>query len=103
MSRNPAPLPIAALVAICAAIALPALPALGQSARDAGAAMSIGELKRAYLDCERRALVERLDTGTIMYCSVLYEDLKERAFGGSFRALRSWFVLQTGPGREFGA
>jgi hypothetical protein len=47
-------------------------------------------LEHAYLECEREALAGRLDEGRIARCSVLYEDLKRRAFDGSFARLKVW-------------
>jgi hypothetical protein len=59
----------------------------------------IAELKEAYLSCERRAMENDLDTVEIMRCSVIYEDLKERAFSGDFRKLKAWSdTLLHGPG-----
>jgi hypothetical protein len=60
---------------------------------------AIEAMKRAYLECERAAIAGALDTGGTMSCSVLYEELKSEAFGGSFGALRRWYELE-GVGRE---
>jgi hypothetical protein len=51
-------------------------------------------LKQVYLDCERRAATGDLDTGEIMKCSVIYEELKRRAFGGDFKSLKAWADTQ---------
>lgn len=51
---------------------------------------SIEELKVTYLNCSREALAGRLGQGTIMGCSMVYEALKERAFGGDFSRLLAW-------------
>ena len=48
-------------------------------------------LKRRYLRCEQAASQGALDGSTIMSCSVAYEELKPRVFGGSFDALHAWW------------
>jgi hypothetical protein len=53
-------------------------------------AMSIDDLKRSYVSCSDAAMKSRLDSGGTMYCSVLYEELKRRAFGGDFDRLLAW-------------
>lgn len=58
--------------------------------------MSIPSLKQEYLECERKALVQKADTGEIMYCSVVYEELKRRAFDGDWRRLRQWTLKNSG-------
>ena len=50
----------------------------------------IEKLKTAYLQYERAAVSGRLATDEIMLCSVIYEDLKKRAFGGDFSRLKVW-------------
>lgn len=52
--------------------------------------LSIEQLKRFYLWCGRAATAGELDNGAIMQCSVFYEALKERAFGGDFARLLAW-------------
>jgi hypothetical protein len=56
----------------------------------ARAEMPIERLKRAYLECERAAVNGRLATDEIMLCSVLYQELKQRAFDGDFQRLKAW-------------
>lgn len=56
----------------------------------APAQMPIETLKSAYLECERAALDGRLAVGEIMLCSVIYEEVKRRAFGGDFARLKAW-------------
>ena len=48
-------------------------------------------LKLRYLRCEQAASQRVLDGPTIMSCSVVYEELKQRVFGGSFDALHAWW------------
>jgi hypothetical protein len=55
---------------------------------------SVEELKLAYLNCNREALAGRLDRGAIMSCSMVYEALKEKAFGGDFARLLTWSRAQ---------
>ncbi len=52
--------------------------------------VSIETLKRAYLACNRAAMQEQLTGRAIMTCSVIYEQLKQRAFGGDFDKLLAW-------------
>jgi|AP12_2_1047962.scaffolds.fasta_scaffold01352_4 hypothetical protein len=61
----------------------------------------IDELKSAYLACNRAATRGRLNTGGIMKCSVVYEELKQRAFGGDFHKLLAWSKAQP-PARVTG-
>ena len=49
------------------------------------------DLKRDYMACERAAMAGQLDSATVMTCSMLYEELRARVFGGSFEALLSWW------------
>jgi hypothetical protein len=52
--------------------------------------MSIEKLKDVYQGCEQAAKTGRLNGSDVMYCSLVYEELKEKAFGGEFRRIRSW-------------
>jgi hypothetical protein len=56
--------------------------------------MPIEDLKTAYLDCERSALAGNLGKDSTMECSIYYETLKNRAFGGSFNRLKEWYDKQ---------
>ena len=49
-------------------------------------------LKLRYLRCERAARQHPLDGTAIMSCSVVYEELKQGVFGGSFDALNAWWL-----------
>lgn len=60
--------------------------------------MSLDALKRAYIDCERRALLDRMSGGDIARCSILYEVLKRRAFDGDWNALGHWLRHALAPG-----
>jgi len=59
--------------------------------------MPIEKLKVIYLGCERTASAGRLDGGDAMYCSMVYEELKKKGFGGEFRHIRSWLDRQSMP------
>lgn len=48
-------------------------------------------LKLRYLRCEQAASDGTLDRDGVMSCSVVYEQLKQRVFGGSFDALHAWW------------
>ena len=61
---------------------------------------TVASLKRAYLDCERRALTEGLPTGEVARCSVIYERLKLLAFDGSWMRLRQWTEVNLNPGQN---
>ena len=50
----------------------------------------IDDLKNTYLSCDRAAMGGKLDTPGIMLCSIVYEELKHRAFGGDFDKLLAW-------------
>jgi len=54
----------------------------------------IDELKRVYLSCDRAAISGRLSIAGIMYCSIVYEELKRRGFDGDFDKLLAWSTAQ---------
>ncbi len=53
-------------------------------------ALSIEELKQAHLACDREAMQRALPAAEAMMCSVIYERLKQRAFGGDFDSFLAW-------------
>jgi hypothetical protein len=57
-------------------------------------------LKREYLMCERAATQTRLDPATARACSVLYEQVRDRLFAGSFEALINWWRGARDAGME---
>jgi hypothetical protein len=67
----------------------PALPAAAGA--DPTNQASIEELKTTYLRCERAAMTGGLNDGRVVECSIVYEELKRRAFGNDFRRLRTWY------------
>jgi hypothetical protein len=86
---------VAHLLVIVVAMLRP-VPAVGQPDTDALRGMTIDELKRIYLRCDRAATRHRLSAGAIAACSVVYEELKWRAFDGDFEKLLAWSRLQPG-------
>jgi hypothetical protein len=52
--------------------------------------LSIEQLKQLYLSCNREALDRHLGKAEIMRCSMVYEELKHRAFDGDFDRLLAW-------------
>ena len=63
---------------------------------------SIAQLKAAYLACSDAADRGELSNAEIMYCSVVYEELKRRAFGGDFERLLAWSRSETARARTAG-
>jgi hypothetical protein len=60
----------------------------------AASPLPIEILKSAYLDCERAAVDGKLGQQDIMECSVIYEELKRRAFDGDYARMRAWWRNQ---------
>lgn len=77
------------------AIALAAPIAHGHSHSGEFEGVPIAELKRVYLSCDRAATGGRLNSAAIMQCSIVYEELKKRAFGGDFGKLLAWSRAQS--------
>ncbi len=63
-------------------------------------ATPVAILKRAYLDCERRALAQPMTGGEVAQCSEIYEELKQRAFYGDWRLIREWTQSNLKPGLD---
>jgi hypothetical protein len=53
------------------------------------------QLKSAYLQCERLVLTTPMDFGTAAQCSMVYEALKQRVFGGDFERLLAWWQQES--------
>lgn len=94
----------AALVAMIAAVVIALTAAAGQDEfrRERTPAAGLGPeqqldgshaqvLKRRYVECERAAGDGTLDHAAVLSCSVVYEELKQRVFGGSLDALHAWW------------
>lgn len=56
---------------------------------------TIDELKALYLRCNGAALQGRLGSAEIGQCSIVYEELKRRAFDGDFDRLLAWSRAQS--------
>jgi len=54
-------------------------------------ALSVPELKAAYLECDQLASTPLLDSDTAASCSMVSEELIERGFDGSFQRLLAWW------------
>jgi hypothetical protein len=65
-------------------------PATAQLGKPVHSEIPLETLKSAYLKCERMGLSGKLVTGDIMMCSVIYEEVKRRAFDGDFTRLKAW-------------
>jgi hypothetical protein len=55
------------------------------------AEVAIDDLKGAYIACERADAASELRMDDIIRCSIIYEELKQRAFGGDFLSVRKWY------------
>ncbi len=64
--------------------------------------MSVERLKVIYLGCEDSATSQRLAGGDAMYCSIVYEELKERAFDGNSKKIREWLDSRSGTRGAYG-
>lgn len=80
---------ISRIASLAFAVVLP-LAAAAEPADARLSKMTIDELKALYAACNDAVLNGRIDFGTVAQCSVGYEALKERAFGGDFARLREW-------------
>lgn len=61
---------------------------------------TVANLKISYLSCERAANSGRLASADIMQCSVIYEELKRRAFDNDFEKLNAWVRSQASERRR---
>lgn len=80
---------------------LPALALLSAACAFAGppdrshlASIDVEVLKLAYMECDRRAAGGLLPAANAADCSLIYEELKERAFGGDYGRLLAWWHAQ---------
>lgn len=79
-------------VAVALAVALGAVQA--QPTPDDLRKVPVDDLKRSYLACHDASTRRVLGMGEVMHCSVVYEALKQRAFGGDFERLLAWARAQ---------
>ena len=82
-------------VAMIAFTSLFAVAAFGKSEATDRKPLTVAELKTIYLDCDRRATHESLGSAEVAACSVVYEELKKRAFDGDFAKLLAWSRTQS--------
>ena len=71
------------------------LAAAVQAAEPRLPGLTVDDLKTLYLACDHAAMQGLLGAGEAARCSVVYEDLKARAFDGSFEKLLAWTREQT--------
>jgi hypothetical protein len=86
-----------------ALVALVSFTAVAQANRQVVDSLTIEQLEITFLECDRRASVELLGFGDAAECSVIFEALKQRAFGGDFNRLLAWWKprqLANAPGQE---
>jgi hypothetical protein len=76
-------------------LAASAMPAAQSDTLGELNSVPIDQLSSTYLSCSSAATSGRLDTAAIMQCSVAYEVLKRRAFGGDFEKLLAWSKART--------
>jgi hypothetical protein len=71
-------------------VALAAPRARGQSSDGELKDVPIDELKSVYLSCNGTVMGGQSNSAEIALCSVVYEELKQRAFSGDFEKLLAW-------------
>ena len=54
----------------------------------------VDALKRLYFVCERASANGTLSADGVAYCSIVYEQLKRRGFGGNVEELSAWAKAQ---------
>jgi hypothetical protein len=79
--------------ALAALVFLVAGQSIGRPGNEPFEHLTTDELKRLYLQCSATSF-DRLGSGGVAYCSVAYEELKRRAFGGDFAKLLAWSRTQ---------
>ncbi|MEO8187473.1 MAG: hypothetical protein ABI580_08955 [Burkholderiaceae bacterium] len=84
-------------VAMILCTALTSVTAFGQSESGDKKQLTIAELKTIYLDCDRDTMRGLLGGDGAKACSVVYEELKNRAFDGDFDKFRAWSRAQNTP------
>ena len=66
----------------------------GDPILEAPAQLSEHELKAFYVRCSEQSIERRLDGGEAMACSIAYEILLSKHFGGDFELLLAWSRAQ---------
>jgi hypothetical protein len=78
------------VIPILLAGALTAPAATGQAVASPRNRLTVDELRGIYLACDDAAAAGQLSRMSVMQCSVVYEELKRRAFDGDFGRLLAW-------------
>jgi len=89
LNTGPCPMIAAAMIAVLAlacAAAIAAEPRLPQ--------LSVDDLKSLFLACDRASMQGLMGSNEAAQCSIVYEDLKARAFDGDFEKLLAWSRAQ---------
>jgi hypothetical protein len=86
-----------------ALLAFAAAAAFAQADRGQLASTSVEQLKAAYLDCDRRSTRAVLDSGSVRACSLIAEELLQRAFAGNFEELLAWWRVAAKGAERVGA
>ena len=81
-------------LAFTLALAVVSTASTAQTDRSHLAAVTVDELKLMYLECDRRAGQTLLGSSEAAHCSMVFEELKQRGFGGDFRHLLAWWQAQ---------
>lgn len=77
---------------VTAALALAAATAVqAEPSRAHLQPLTPAQLEQRYLQCESLAADAQLDGGSAMHCSLVYEEFKQRVFGGSYERLLAWW------------
>lgn len=63
-------------------------------------ALTASQIQVVYLNCSNQAMKRRLDGGEAAMCSLAYDVLLKRHFGGNFDALLAWSRQQAGVGDQ---
>lgn len=81
-------------VALILCAALFSAPAFGKSESSDKKQLTVAELKAIYLNCDRDAMRGILGAAEMGACSMVYEELKKRAFDGDFERFLVWSQAQ---------
>lgn len=82
-------------VALILCAALSSAPAFGKSENSDKKQLTVAQLKTIYLTCDRDAMRGLLGSPEMAACSMVYEELKKRAFDGDFEKLLAWSQAQS--------
>jgi hypothetical protein len=83
-------------LAFTLALAVVSTASMAQTDRSHVAALTADELKVIALECNRRASQTLLGVAEATHCSLAFEELKQRVFGGDFGRLLAWWQEQRG-------